>query len=189
MASRSSGSGKGCREARIRSNIADVYGVICGELASPSSGLNSAISGKENSLIKLAQLFRLLSLSLFPFFPFLYQRHRSFVLSFLLSLALVRLHSYLRSSPLGTSGVAAGRRGGGETADSDVTRLDSFSSLGSEGQIIRGAGHGKGAPGTAGGACRRRTHTHTRARYSRPPPPPFLPSFPLAHTYSRTHGG
>lgn len=51
----------GMREARIRSNIADVYGVICGELASPSSGLNSAISGKENSLIKLAQLFRLLS--------------------------------------------------------------------------------------------------------------------------------
>lgn len=52
----------GMRAARIRSNIADVYGVICGELASPSSGLNSAISGKENSLIKLGQLYRPVSL-------------------------------------------------------------------------------------------------------------------------------
>jgi len=51
------GESAGMRAARIRSNIADVYGVICGELASPSSGLNSAISGKENSLIKLGQLF------------------------------------------------------------------------------------------------------------------------------------
>lgn len=59
----------GMRAARIRSNIADVYGVICGELASPSSGLNSAISGKENSLIKLGQLFRsFLSLFLFSIY-------------------------------------------------------------------------------------------------------------------------
>ncbi|EZA48557.1 hypothetical protein DMN91_001140 [Ooceraea biroi] len=39
------GESVGMHAARIRSNIADVYGVICGELASPSSGLNSAISG------------------------------------------------------------------------------------------------------------------------------------------------
>lgn len=61
----------GVHEARIRSNIADVYGVICGELASPSSGLNSAISGKENSLIKLAQLFLLSFLSHSFLSPFL----------------------------------------------------------------------------------------------------------------------
>lgn len=110
----------GMREARIRSNIiADVYGVICGELASPSSGLNSAISGKENSLIKLAQLSAF-SLS----FPSL-SHHR--LLSFFLSLAL-RPAPFLSTIIPGTSGVAVGRRGGGETADSDVTRLDSFSS-------------------------------------------------------------
>lgn len=114
------------REARIRSNIADVYGVICGELASPSSGLNSAISGKENSLIKLAQLF------LLPFLSHSFPSRRpplSFILYFSLPSARARPAPFPSTIIPGTSGVAVGRRrGGSETADSDVTRLDSFSS-------------------------------------------------------------
>lgn len=117
----------GMREARIRSNIADVYGVICGELASPSSGLNSAISGKENSLIKLAQLFRLLSLFPFLLFPIIVSSPSTTV-SFSFPLARARPAPFLSTIIPGTSEVAVGRRRGGETADSDVTRLDSFSS-------------------------------------------------------------
>lgn len=120
----SSGERQGCARHGIRSNIADVYGVICGEFASPSSGLNSAISGKENSLIKLAQLFLLPLLS------------HSFPSPSPLFPPSISLFLYARARPApfpstiipGTSGVAVGRRGGGETADSDVTRLDSFSS-------------------------------------------------------------
>lgn len=125
------------RTARIRSNIADVYGVICGELASPSSGLNSAISGKENSLIKLGQLFRLpssLSLSVplplsigSSLFPSLCRHAPLPSLSLSSPSTIALLHVLLFLLPPAQE-AAVGRRGGGETADSDVTRLDSFSS-------------------------------------------------------------
>lgn len=125
---------RNARGTRIRSNIADVYGVICGELASPSSGLNSAISGKENSLIKLGQLFP--APRYYPSgSPFVLHRRRLSPSRFVCpSIRIVRFHPCLRppspSSPGHIRGWLSEWRAGWRDAAriATVTRLDSFSS-------------------------------------------------------------